>query len=351
MRYLNSNSGRHLHPGQHDKDKFRVELSLSGFRNVTQFSMTMRSLLSIFLFALLVQTSHAQRNAPAYAIIDNQTGYVLAEERGTKKLQPASLTKVATAMVVLDWVELTGADVAQMITIPPEALKQGPVNPMGLMAGDALSIRDLLYAALLQSDNIAAYTLAVHVGGQLRTTSPADARRLGPVGVFVRQMNALGTRLGMTRTVFLNPHGLDGGEYGLPQSTALDLAKLARYAMSKPAFRFYVSQKERRITIQRGGESLGFRLKNTNELLGVEGVDGVKTGRTSRAGDCLILSAARDPETRHEGDTVYITPRRITVVLLSSQDRFAAGSALLRQGWQLYDAWAAKGRPIPAESR
>jgi D-alanyl-D-alanine carboxypeptidase (penicillin-binding protein 5/6) len=72
----------------------------------------------------------------------------------------------------------------------------------------------------------------------------------------------------------------------------------------------------------------------------------VKTGRTRRAGDCLILSAERKPEVQRNGETVFVTPRRIVVVLLGSQDRFGEGMALTRQGWGLYDQWAAQGRKI-----
>ena len=69
------------------------------------------------------------------------------------------------------------------------------------------------------------------------------------------------------------------------------------------------------------------------------------TGRTRRAGDCLILSSLRAPESQREGETVFITPRRINVVLLDSPNRFGEGQALVAHGWSLYDAWAAEGRP------
>jgi D-alanyl-D-alanine carboxypeptidase (penicillin-binding protein 5/6) len=85
-------------------------------------------------------------------------------------------------------------------------------------------------------------------------------------------------------------------------------------------------------------------LKNTNPLLDQDGIDGVKTGRTAKAGDCIILSADRTPESKREGEKVFITPRRIIVVLLGSTDRSTEGLAAMRRGWQLYDQWAAAGR-------
>ena len=87
-----------------------------------------------------------------------------------------------------------------------------------------------------------------------------------------------------------------------------------------------------------------FEIQNTNELLGNDRIDGVKTGTTRRAGECLILSADRPPESYREGATVFITPRRIVVVLLRSQDRFGEGAALMQKGWELYNSWASAGR-------
>jgi D-alanyl-D-alanine carboxypeptidase (penicillin-binding protein 5/6) len=149
----------------------------------------------------------------------------------------------------------------------------------------------------------------------------------------------------MKRTRFLSPSGLDNIEGALPFSTAIDLAKLVRYAYSKSGFPFYVAQKTREVHIFRAGQPVDVWLTNTNPLLDQEGIDGVKTGRTAKHGDCIILSADRTPESRREGEKVDITPRRIIVVVLGAQDRAAEGLSLVRKGWQLYDQWAAEGRP------
>jgi D-alanyl-D-alanine carboxypeptidase len=150
----------------------------------------------------------------------------------------------------------------------------------------------------------------------------------------------------MTRTRFINPHGLDNLESTLPYSTAEDLAKLTTYAMANSAFRFYVSQKERKISILGGidGER-GYLLRNTNELLGVNSIDGVKTGSTARAGQCVIISAAKPPDSRQQGDVHIITPRRLNVIVLGSARRFNVALSLLDRGWRLYDSWSAAGRP------
>jgi D-alanyl-D-alanine carboxypeptidase len=157
-------------------------------------------------------------------------------------------------------------------------------------------------------------------------------------------MNALAKQLKMDRTRFVNPHGVDYKVRPLPYSTAEDMARLTRYAMNKASFRFYVSQKERQISFDRGGRRLNYMLRNTNELLGKMGIDGVKTGRTSRSGDCLILYANRQAEVVRQGQMETVYPRHLMVVLLGSTNRFGEGTALLQRGWQLYDQWAAGGR-------
>jgi D-alanyl-D-alanine carboxypeptidase len=96
--------------------------------------------------------------------------------------------------------------------------------------------------------------------------------------------------------------------------------------------------------VQRGATNLALQLTNTNKLLGSENIDGVKTGRTNRAGDCIILSSEHTPEVTRQGDTVFTTPRRIIVVLLGSDNREQRGLALIQRGWALYNDWAAKGR-------
>src|SRR5207249_1645425 len=122
-----------------------------------------------------------------------------------------------------------------------------------------------------------------------------------PVDSFVIQMNALARTKGMKNTKFLNPHGLDNLDRSVPYSTASDLARLTSYAMANSAFRFYVSQRERKITLFTATGQNAYLLRNTNELLGVNSIDGVKTGTTARAGQCLIISAAKPPDIRQEG--------------------------------------------------
>src|SRR5216110_855358 len=303
---------------------------------------------SLVFFAAFVAGASFVRSAvaaQAYLIADAQTGYILEEQEGRKKLQVGSLTKIATASVVLDWAERKSGDLNQVVTIPQAAFVGTTENNLGFQPGDSITLRDLLYAALVQSDNIAAYTLAHHVGSQLGSLVASDvSSKMSPVDAFVTQMNALAKQLKMERTRFVNPHGIDYKVKPVPYSTAEDMARLTRYAMSKPSFRFYVSQKERQISFNRAGHQLNYMLRNTNELLGKMGIDGVKTGQSARAGQCLILYANRDPQVVRQGQMETVYQRHLMVVLLGSSNRFGEGAGLLQRGWQLYDQWAAAGR-------
>jgi len=305
-----------------------------------------RFFVAFFSLALLLPVGRSLQAArTAYVVIDAQTGFVLDQVDARDKRQIGSLTKVATAMVVLDWAEKRGGDLNQLTTIPPEAFVGTGENLIGFQPGDRITLRDLLYAALVQSDNVAAYTLANQVGIALQPVVPS-AGNGSPIAIFVGQMNFLAKSLRMERTRFVNPHGIDTGERSMPFSTASDLARLTRYAMNKAAFRFYVSQKERQIAFSRGTQKKAYQLRNTNELLGTNGVDGVKTGKTARAGDCLILSAHREAEVQQNGSHTSVTPRNLIIVMLGSANRFSEGGQLLSRGWQLYDQWAAGGRMI-----
>jgi serine-type D-Ala-D-Ala carboxypeptidase (penicillin-binding protein 5/6) len=305
-----------------------------------------RFLVALFSLALLLPAGRALQAArTAYVVVDAQSGFVLDQVDAKDKRQIGSLTKVATAMVVLDWAEKRAGDLNQLTTIPPEAFVGTGENLIGFQPGDRITLRDLLYAALVQSDNVAAYTLANQVGIALQPVVPS-AGNGSPVAIFVGQMNVLAKSLRMDRTRFVNPHGIDTGERSMPYSTASDLARLTRYAMNKAAFRFYVSQKDRQISFSRGTQKKGYLLRNTNELLGTNGVDGVKTGKTARAGDCLILSAHREAEIRKDGEHTAVTPRNLIIVMLGSANRFSEGGQLLSRGWQLYDQWAAAGRTV-----
>lgn len=267
---------------------------------------------------------------------------------GNDKRPVGGLAKIATAMVTLDWAEASRVGVNVLATVPPYAPQIAGANPLGLYPGDRATLRDLICATMMTSDNVAAITLAHFVGLD-------HLQRLGrqgdPMTEFVRQMNNLAVREGAQRTRFTNPHGLENTR-ATPYSTAADIARLSVYAALRPALRFYTSQSQRTMTLYRGDQQVSVKLSNTNSLLGTERVDGLLLGSTSRAGGCVAISADRAPTAipqANGGSTIF--RHRMVVVIIGSANPLGEAQAILRQGWATYDQWLRAGRPITAKEQ
>lgn len=236
----------------------------------------LRRLAVVAALALLVAAWPARAAAPtvdadAYVVVDPATGEVLAQRAPDRGLPMASTTKIMTALVVL---ESAGLD--DVYTVPAEAAVGGSSGR--LVAGEQLSVRDLLTALLVASGNDAAITLAEGVAGSQEA--------------FVGRMNRRARELGLTATHYANPHGLDAAGH---RSSVRDLVTLARVAMRNPVFRETVSH--RRASIP-GPGGVGTRdYVSENLLLDIDpDVDGVKTGMTDGAGYALVAHARRRPE-------------------------------------------------------
>ena len=298
------------------------------------------------VFALGSVVSYASES---YIAVEAHSGKVLLAANSEKKRPVASLTKIATAKVVLDWAKVSKVSLATPITVPQSAFTFTSANPMRVQPGDRLSLRDAIYSALMGSDNIAAHTLADYVGQSML----AHRGRTGdPQKAFVGEMNNLAKALGMRRTKFATSTGLD-----LPKakgySTASDMARLSIYAMRDNGFGFYVKQKTRTIyVIKPDGRKLAYKVANTNPLLGQSGVNGIETGTTAAAGQCLAVNAHRKPVVKKiTAERSQIRYRDLIVVVLGSPDRKARASQLITQAWPLYDQWAASGYPVSAKGR
>ncbi|MDQ4081393.1 MAG: D-alanyl-D-alanine carboxypeptidase [Actinomycetota bacterium] len=204
--------------------------------------------------------------ARAALVANGATGEVLYSRNASRRLPPASITKLMTALVAVD-----RAKPQATVAVSPVATSVGE-SSVDLRAGERLPLRDLLAAALVQSANDAAYAIAAHVGR-------------GNVRAFVRLMNARARLLGLAETRFVRPDGLDTpGHY----SSARDVLALARAAMQKPLLRRLVRLRSARIA---GGRVLF----SWNDLLAsFPGLVGVKTGHTSGAGWCQVALARRD---------------------------------------------------------
>lgn len=301
-----------------------------------------------FLVAIMGIGAGALRGAESYFVMEAHSGRVLIAQEASTKRPVASLTKVATAIVVLDWAQVTSTDLGTPAIVPHSAGVLGGANPMGLRPGDRISLRNALYSALLGSDNVAAQTLAHHVGFAMQRQRGGAG---DPVKAFVTEMNILARALGMKRTKFANASGMDSArERG--SSTAADMARLCVYAMKHPGFAFFVKQKSRRVSFYAGNEERAFTVANTNHLLGQMDVNGIKTGYTALAGQCLATSSERKPIVQKLPDgRSRMTSRRLICVVLGSADRFARTRALVADGWIRYDQWRAAGSPVQDPGR
>lgn len=201
---------------------------------------------------------------------DRATGKPLFQKDAHKRVAMASITKVMTAVVVLD----QEPNLDKEIKITPDAVAVEGSN-MALLPGEILTVRELLYGLMVNSANDAAQVLAKEVGG-------------GSISNFVRLMNQKADELGLKDSHYQNPTGLDQeGHY----SSAYDIGQLADYAFVKPELDKMVSTKVMTITSHDYSRTRHY-LQNTDKLLqGVEGVYAGKTGFTDNAGLCLVSAA------------------------------------------------------------
>lgn len=277
-------------------------------------------------------------------VVEAYSGKILVASNAAVKRPVASLNKIATAVVAIDWATATDNDIATvMITAPQTVSLVGGPNPMNLQPGDRLSLRDALYSALLGSDNLAALSIADHVGREIQARRGKGG---DPVVTFVSEMGRLAGAIGMKQTNFVNPHGLDiRNNKGF--STAADMARLSIYAMRRNAFTFIVRQPSRNVTVLGPEGARKYLVRNTNQLIGEPGILGIKTGSTNAAGQCVAVCMDREPLVRTKPDgTKGATPRRLIVVVLNHPDRFNRARGLIRQGWSIYDPWLAAGAQV-----
>ncbi|TDU72947.1 D-alanyl-D-alanine carboxypeptidase (penicillin-binding protein 5/6) [Prosthecobacter fusiformis] len=263
--------------------------------------------------------------------------------QANEKRPVGGLAKIATAMVTLDWAEASKAGVNILATVPAYAPQVAGSNTLGLQPGDRLTLRDLIYATLMTADDIAAITLGDFVG---RDHLQRLQRGGDPLNEFVRQMNQLAAREGASNTRFTNPHGFENTRT-MPYSTAADMTRLGLYAISRPALRFYTNQRSREVTVYRATGQLSLPLNNTNELLGVSSIDGIKYTSTPRSGGCIVVTAERPASVTKQPDgSSLIYRHRMVVTVIGSSNPAAEAHALLQQSWAAYDRWLAAGRPI-----
>lgn len=209
-------------------------------------------------------------SAKGAAVVELVSGRLLYGRDENRRLPMASTTKIMTGLLACESGQLD-----RVFTVPADAIRvEG--SSMGLVAGEKITLRDLVYGLMLESGNDAANTIAACLAGS--------------VGAFVEKMNDKARSLGLANTHFVTPSGLDAdGHY----TTALDLARLAAAAMQNADFEAAVSSWKKKVSYE--GAPGGRTLTNHNRLLQTYvGAIGVKTGFTKKCGRCLVSCAVRE---------------------------------------------------------
>ncbi|GHU49012.1 hypothetical protein FACS1894127_1040 [Clostridia bacterium] len=257
-------------------------------------------------------------SADSAILIDAKTGEILYSKDINKKEYPASTTKIMTALLALERLELN-----EIVTVDDKSpFTKG--SKIALNEGEELSVEELLYALLVPSANDAAEALAVRMSGSLDE--------------FAKLMNSRAKELGAKNTNFVNPSGLENDAH---MTTAYDLAMIAREAMKNEDFRRFVSTYTYTMapTNKQPQERL---MHNTNRLLydgqhtvvyegktrpiKYDGVTGIKTGYTSQAGYPLVSGAKRD----------NIELIAVTMHSVSDNARYLDAISLLEYGFANY---------------
>lgn len=256
--------------------------------------------------------------ARAWVLADADTGAVLAALDHHRPLYIASLTKVMTAFVTMEQLQMQNE-----VRVSERAAAQ-PAMRIGMEAGQTWKLEHALHSLVMVSANDAAYALAEASAGSIEE--------------FSRLVQRTGERLGMENSTWLDPAGLDGAEGfgGGTTASAYDLAILARNALDVPELAEMAGKQTYEF---HGGDGLDHRLVNHNKMLATyPGLTGLKTGYTKAAGHTLIATAERDG-------------RRLVAVVINAQtSSYDVAGALLDQGFAAPPDASGTGEVLPETS-
>ncbi len=209
----------------------------------------------------------------SYILKDMNSSKILMSKNTGKRIQPASLTKILTAIIAIE-----SGRLGDVVVIPKEAAAVEP-SKAGFETGEEIRLVDLVKASMVRSSNDAAFAIAIHLGGS--------------VAGFSEIMNRKALEIGMKQSHFTNPAGYDRDRYAGHFSTAEDLLLLTEYAINNEIFNriaaldsvsFYDRKSEKKYTLQ-----------SSNKLLEeYPYAVGIKTGYTLKAGRCLIARAKKE---------------------------------------------------------
>ncbi len=234
----------------------------------------------LIIFLTLPLKTHAEENlklaekAKSAILIEASTGKILFEKNSNEKLNPASMTKMMSMLIIIEAIENDILKWNQVITVSENASKMGGSQIL-LETGEKMTVRDLFKGVAIASGNDAVVALAEAVAGN--------------VSNFVEMMNKKARALGLKNTNFKNPHGLDTADH---YSSSKDMSLIAKELVKHKEVLKYTSVYE---TYLRENTDRKIWLVNTNKLVRFyDGVDGLKTGFTSGAGYCMTATAKKD---------------------------------------------------------
>ena len=258
-------------------------------------------------------------------VIADEDGMIQFDRNSSTALEAASTTKIMTAYLVLRYAQSHPQVLDEVIRFSERA-DQTVGSTSGVRAGESLSVKHLLYGLLLPSGNDASVALAEHFGHRL--AEPSDNVDTSEVSAdrsyrqFVAAMNSAAKELGMETAHYTNPHGLPDREHVI---SAADLSRLSHAAWQFELFREICGTQQFGCVLRsEQGYQRNVMWKNTNQLLGIDGYAGVKTGTTSAAGACLVARGTR------QGDTLMV----VILGSSSSPARYADVRNLFRWAWQ-----------------
>ncbi len=270
--------------------------------------------------------------AAAWGIADAAAGGLLWSHAANERRHPASITKVMTAVVACEMVREHPEWLEEPLVFSRRA-DEMPGSTAEIREGESVSLREALYGLMLPSGNDAAVAIGEHLGGRCPVVAPRSEEEGGnapeeedsstdPLDRFVARMNRTAVRLGMQDSQFRNPHGLTHPEH---LSTVQDLVRLATHALSLPLLRDVAGTRQRGCeVVSKAGYRRNLLWKNTNQLLGLDGYEGLKAGTTDAAGSCLVACGTRGEH------------RLVVVTLGADSDTacYADSRNLFRHAWK-----------------
>jgi len=225
----------------------------------------------LILFMFLFPMKVSAISASSYIVMDQDSGRVLESHNSDSRRLIASITKIMTAVVAIEY-----GNIEDDVEIGNEIITSYG-SGVYISIGEELTLDDLLYGLMLRSGNDAALAIAHHVGGSIEN--------------FVFLMNEMADKIGMVNTSFVNPSGLEERDGSGNYSTVLDMAKLTQYAMNNEHYRRIVSTDE--IVVKSSLKT--YKWVNKNKLLhSYEYCNGGKTGFTKKARRTLVTTASKD---------------------------------------------------------